>query len=65
MKAEVRERTCIGFGERDGTCTNPAMKREPRLWCDDCEKDRMAYLSRQFESITNIFRVESQSGDFR
>ena len=42
---------CIGFGEREGVCTNEAGTPWTPLWCDECDEQRRAHISAQFEKM--------------
>lgn len=50
---------CIGFGKRENRCLNDAGSSHSQLWCQECDDERMAHLSRQFEEIDAGFRATS------
>lgn len=50
--------TCIGFGEFEGRCENPADANDAHLWCERCEKLRVAHLTGQFAAITALFESD-------
>jgi hypothetical protein len=55
------DRTCIGFGEREGKCSNIA-DTPARLWCQECEAERRRSLTSQFAAITASFEEERNRG---
>ena len=63
LAAEIGEptsgtpRTCIGFGEFDGKCDQPAGSSHSELWCQRCDDLRLAALTRQFAEIGAHFGV--------
>lgn len=46
---------CIGFGDLEGRCENPADANDTRLWCMRCENARRAHISAQMEKIAQGF----------
>ena len=57
QKATSRPR-CIGFGEREGICENDAggPPRDNPIWCGECDKARIEYLSGQFVKLSENLR---------
>lgn len=47
----VKQRTCIGFGEKDGACSNTAGTPWTPLWCMECDEKRRAHITRQLERL--------------
>ena len=45
------KRTCLGFGEFEGKCTNTADSPRGIHWCRRCDDLRVAHISRQFEGM--------------
>jgi hypothetical protein len=54
---------CIGFGEREGGCKNEAGTPWTHLWCSQCDEERRAYLTGQFEALSEMFRVAEPTGE--
>lgn len=44
-------RQCIGFGEFEGTCENPADANDAGYWCRRCEPIRVEHIGRQLREI--------------
>lgn len=44
-------RVCIGFGDREGTCTNEAGTPWTPLWCPECDENRRASIRAQLKDI--------------
>ena len=42
---------CIGYGDREGTCTNVAGTPWTPLWCMDCDEERRATITAQMDEI--------------
>jgi hypothetical protein len=52
---------CIGFGEREGVCENPAggPPRDNPIWCGECDTARIEHISAQFQKIKEGFRARA------
>jgi len=46
---------CIGFGEREDKCKNVAGTPWTPLWCIECDEQRRAHITKQFETILHIY----------
>jgi len=42
---------CIGFGDKEGKCNNPAGTKWSPYWCEECNKARLEHISKRFEEI--------------
>lgn len=49
---------CVGFGEREAVCENPAggPPRDNPIWCGECDTARIAYLNGQFQKVEEGLR---------
>ena len=48
-------RTCIGYGEHEGRCTNPVDAPRSDHWCARCDDIRFAAITKNFEDILARF----------
>ena len=55
----MSERTCVGFGEREGKCKNVAGTPWTPLWCASCDEKRRASITRSMEAISARFAVSA------
>jgi len=46
-----KKRICLGFGELDGICKQPAGSMWSDHWCQECDKKRIASISASLEQI--------------
>ena len=46
---------CIGYGKTEGICKNLTGKNS-KIWCDSCDKDRRATVTKQLEDIVKSFK---------
>ena len=53
-----KKRVCIGYGEFERRCQNPAGSRHSDLWCQRCDDLRMASLNRDFAKIRTAFGLD-------
>lgn len=44
-------RKCIGFGEFEGKCQNPAGTKWSEYWCERCDKLRLEHIDEQLSKI--------------
>lgn len=51
----MKERRCIGYGKRDGACTNAAGSPWSRIWCSTCDEERRAAITKSLEEIEQRF----------
>lgn len=49
---------CIGYGKNEGKC-NYAIGKNSKYWCDSCEKDRRATITKQLEDISKKLKGEN------
>ena len=52
----MSERICIGYGDREGICTEPAGTPWTPLWCKECDEERRATITRQMAAISASFK---------
>ena len=52
---------CIGFGEREGKCENPAGTPWTPLWCSACDEERRAHITAQLERVGSRFTPEGEA----
>lgn len=48
---------CIGFGEREGKCENPAGTKWGPLWCEECDTQRLTHIDAQMQRISERFEA--------
>jgi len=49
------KRLCIGFGKTEGKCNNIAGSTHSDYWCQPCDEDRRATVTKQLEEIAKHF----------
>ena len=49
--SKAKRRRCIGWGDKEGRCYEPAGSKHSRLWCQPCDSKRMAHLDKQFAAL--------------
>jgi hypothetical protein len=57
-----RQHICIGYGEREGLCANPAGTPWTPLWCPECDQERRDTITQQMADISAAFREERRDG---
>lgn len=53
---EDRPMICIGYGGREGVCTQQAGTPWTHLWCPECDRERRDTITRQMTEIAESFR---------
>lgn len=48
-------KTCIGFGNKEGKCTNNVNPKINPHWCPECNAARIDHINKQFERMLNDF----------
>ena len=48
-------KVCIGFGEFEGKCKNPAGASHSPHWCQRCDDLRIDHLTEQFKKMSDRF----------
>jgi len=47
---------CIGFGEKEGKCSNKVNKKINPYWCPECDKKRIEFINKSLQEISNSFK---------
>lgn len=55
MNNTARARTCVGFGDLTGKCSNVAGGRWSPYFCPSCDEARMAHLDAQLKKVADSF----------
>lgn len=48
-------KTCIGFGAKEGKCSNEAGTPWTPLWCAECDQERRDKITEQMQKISRSF----------
>ena len=48
-------KTCIGFGTKEGKCTNKVDPKINPYWCPECNNTRIDHIDKQFEKMIKDF----------
>ena len=48
-------KTCIGFGNKEGKCTNKVDKKINPHWCPECNRERINHIDKQFGDMMKDF----------
>lgn len=54
--ADIKLKTCPGFGETEGKCKNPAGSKLTPIWCESCDKARGKYISTKLKTMIGTFK---------
>ena len=61
MTTHNDDAACIGYGDREGICTNKAGTPWGPLWCHDCDKVRLTTISQQMTEIKASFPLDQRN----
>ncbi len=48
---------CIGYGAREGVCTNLAGTPWTHLWCAECDQERRDTITAQMTEISDALKA--------
>jgi hypothetical protein len=53
---------CIGYGDTEGNCDKEAVQTNTNggFWCEECNKDRLATIDKQFAAIMERFEEKEK-----
>jgi hypothetical protein len=55
----TEDRTCVGWGELEGKCREPAGTPWTPHWCPRCDEARRAHLTRRLQELTGQAPAEA------
>jgi len=56
---------CIGFGDKEGKCNNPAGTKWSPHWCEECNRKRLDHITNRLEEMNAKFSTPTHKAEGR